>query len=108
MTQESSFNELFWPQAIRGVGLIMTMVPTTNLALGTLPPLRVANASCLFTVCRNLGGAVGIAFLNTLMLHYNWLHQQEFSAGMSIARPEVQAWLSQTAARLQSAGVADP
>ena len=108
MTQESSFNELFWPQAIRGVGLIMTMVPTTNLALGTLPPLRVANASGLFTVCRNLGGAVGIAFLNTLMLHYNSLHQQELSAGMSIARPAVQAWLSQEAARLQAAGVADP
>lgn len=108
MTQESSFNELFWPQAIRGIGLILTMVPTTNLALGTLPPARVANASGLFTVCRNLGGAVGIAFLNTLLLHYNALHQQELSAGMSMARPEVQAWLSQASARLQAAGVPDP
>ncbi|KCZ93907.1 DHA2 family efflux MFS transporter permease subunit [Hyphomonas johnsonii] len=108
MTHETGFNQLFWPQAIRGVGLILTMVPTTNLALGTLPPERVANASGLFTVCRNLGGAVGIAFLNTLLLRYTMLHEQDLGAGMSPARPEVQAWLAQAAARLQALGVADP
>ena len=108
LTSESGFHELFWPQALRGAGLIMTMVPTTNLALGTLPPDRVANASGLFTVCRNLGGAVGIAMLNTMMLHYNRLHEQEIASGLSLSRPDVQTFLSTMTARMQAAGVPDP
>ena len=108
LTSESGFSELFWPQALRGAGLILTMVPTTNLALGTLPADRVANASGLFTVCRNLGGAVGIAMLNTMMLHYNRLHEQEIASGLSPARPDVQNFLSMMTARMQAAGVPDP
>jgi DHA2 family multidrug resistance protein len=108
MTSETSFSELFWPQALRGMGLILTMVPTTNLALGTLPPERVANASGLFTVCRNLGGAIGIAVLTTMMLHYNQLHEQLLASGLSMSRPDVQTFLSSMTARMQAAGVPDP
>lgn len=108
LSEQSSFNELFWPQALRGAGLILTMVPTTNLALGTLAPDRVANASGLFTVCRNLGGAVGIAVLNTMMLHFNRLHEQEIASGLSLARPDVQNFLATMTARMQAAGVPDP
>ena len=108
LNTESGFAELFWPQALRGGGLILTMVPTTNLALGTLPPERVANASGLFTVCRNLGGAVGIALLNTMMLHYNRLHEQAIASGLSLSRPDVQTFLATMTARMEAAGVADP
>ncbi|MGB2178656.1 MAG: MFS transporter, partial [Hyphomonas sp.] len=96
------------PQALRGAGLILTMVPTTNLALGTLPPERVANASGLFTVCRNLGGAIGIAVLTTMMISFNQMHQQQIANGLSLARPEVQSFLSSMTARMQAAGVPDP
>lgn len=108
MTSESSFRELFWPQALRGAGLILTMVPTTNLALGTLPPERVANASGLFTVCRNLGGAIGIAVLTTMMLRFNQMHEQMIASGLSMSRPDVQTFLSTMTARMQAAGIPDP
>lgn len=108
LTSQSGFNELLWAQALRGSGLILTMVPVTNLALGTLPRERVANASGLFTVCRNLGGAIGISVLTTMLQHYGRLHEQEIFAGLSPARPEVQSFLSATQARLQAAGVANP
>jgi DHA2 family multidrug resistance protein len=36
---------LFWPQIFRGVGLMLAMVPINNVALGTLAPERVKNAS---------------------------------------------------------------
>jgi DHA2 family multidrug resistance protein len=50
------------------------------LALGTLPPERVKNASGLFNLMRNLGGAVGLAVINTLLndrwdLHIQRLHE---------------------------------
>jgi MFS transporter, DHA2 family, multidrug resistance protein len=108
LTADSSFEELFWPQAFRGAGLIMSMVPSNFLALGTVPPEKLPNAAGLVTVCRNLGGAVGLAALNTMRLNYGNLHQQELAAGMDPARPEVQAWLAETESRLRMLGESDP
>ena len=52
------------------------MVPINNVALGTLPPERLKNASGLFNLTRNLGGAVGLALINTL-LNNRWdMHLQ--------------------------------
>jgi len=80
MTADWDFWELFWPQVLRGVGLMMAMIPINNIALGTLPPERVKNASGLFNLTRNLGGAVGLAALTTLLndrtdLHLTRLHE---------------------------------
>jgi DHA2 family multidrug resistance protein len=108
MTSETGFEQLFWPQVMRGVGLIMTMVPTTTLAIGFLKPELVANASGIFTSVRNLGGAIGIALLNTMMLHFRSLHEQELAAGMDPSRPEVQDFISRSTAALQASGAADP
>ena len=108
LTAESSFEELFWPQAFRGAGLIMAMVPSNFIALGTLPPMKLPNAAGLITVCRNLGGAIGLAALNTMRLNYNNLHTQELSAALDPTRPEVQAWLAEAEARLRMLGEGDP
>ena len=61
LTKDWDFWELFWPQVFRGVGLMLAMMPINNISLGTLPPERVKNASGLFNLMRNLGGAVGLA-----------------------------------------------
>jgi DHA2 family multidrug resistance protein len=108
MTADASFEELFWPQALRGAGLIMSMVPSNFVALGTLPPMSLPNATGLVTVCRNLGGAVGLAALNTMRLNYTNMHTQELGVGFDPARPEVQSWLQQAEANLRAMGAADP
>ena len=61
ITRDYDFYELLVPQILRGIGMMCAMVPTNNIALGTLPPDRVKNASGLFNLTRNLGGAVGLA-----------------------------------------------
>jgi DHA2 family multidrug resistance protein len=81
LTKDWDFWELFWPQVFRGVGIMIAMIPVNNIALGTLPPDRVKNASGLFNLTRNLGGAVGLAALTTLLndrtdLHLARLHEQ--------------------------------
>lgn len=67
LTKDWGFHELIWPQIFRGVSLMFCMVPINNVALGTLPPERLKNASGLFNLTRNLGGAVGLALINTLL-----------------------------------------
>lgn len=61
LTADWDFNELLMPQILRGCSLMLCMVPINNLALGTLPPSLMKNASGLFNLTRNLGGAVGLA-----------------------------------------------
>ena len=67
ITADWDFWELFVPQVLRGVSLMLCMVPINNLALGTMPPDRIKNASGLFNLTRNLGGAFGLALINTLL-----------------------------------------
>ncbi len=74
ITKDWDFWELFWPQVFRGVGLMLSIVPINNIALGTLPPERLKNASGLYNLMRNLGGAVGLALLTTILNDRTDLH----------------------------------
>ncbi|HEY4986333.1 MAG TPA: DHA2 family efflux MFS transporter permease subunit [Bradyrhizobium sp.] len=74
ITRDYDFYELLLPQVLRGVGMMCAMVPTNNIALGTLPPDRVKNASGLFNLTRNLGGALGLALINTVLNDRTDLH----------------------------------
>ena len=80
VTRDWDFWELLVPQMLRGFSLMTAMVPINNVALGTLSPTRLKNASGLFNLTRNLGGAVGLACINTVMnnrwdLHLTRLHE---------------------------------
>ena len=74
ITRDYDFYELLMPQILRGVGMMFAMVPTNNIALGTLAPDRVKNASGLFNLTRNLGGAVGLAVINQVLNDRTDLH----------------------------------
>jgi DHA2 family multidrug resistance protein len=81
MTKDWDFNELLIPQILRGLSLMLIMIPVTNTALGTTAPYKLKNASGLFNLMRNLGGAFGLAIINTLInkrldLHLARLHEQ--------------------------------
>ena len=61
ITKDWDFYEFLVPQILRGISLMLVMIPITNSALGTMPPQKLKNASGLFNLTRNLGGAVGLA-----------------------------------------------
>ncbi|MDE3175044.1 MAG: DHA2 family efflux MFS transporter permease subunit [Pseudomonadota bacterium] len=76
VTPDWDFYELLWPQVFRGVFMMLCMVPINNLALGTMPPAKMKNASGLFNLTRNLGGALGLAVINTVLDKRMDLHLQ--------------------------------
>ena len=87
LTADWDFWELLWPQIWRGVGLMCAMIPINNMALGTLPPARVKNASGLFNLMRNLGGAVGLAAINTFLNDRTDLHIERLHESVTWSRP---------------------
>ncbi|MGA7071291.1 DHA2 family efflux MFS transporter permease subunit [Bradyrhizobium sp.] len=63
----ADFDEMFWPQVLRGIAIMFCLLPPTRLALGALTPQQVPDASGLFNLMRNLGGAIGIAVIDTIL-----------------------------------------
>ncbi|MCX7062294.1 MAG: DHA2 family efflux MFS transporter permease subunit [Gammaproteobacteria bacterium] len=93
LTAEWGYGEFLLPQILRGCGLIFAFIPMTNLALGTLPLSEVNNASGLYTLTRNLGGAVGLALVATMINERTWLHWQTLAESTRASREPVRAML---------------
>ena len=80
------------------------MIPITNVALGTLAPDRLKNASGLFNLSRNLGGAVGLAALNTVLDHRIDLHLARLHEAVNWSRQPAQEMLTNLTARFHDFG----
>lgn len=76
----ADFDEMFWPQIVRGVGIMFCLLPPTRMALGALPEAEVADASALFNLMRNLGGAIGIALIDTILYGRSLIHGEMLRA----------------------------
>jgi DHA2 family multidrug resistance protein len=74
------FDELLAPQLLRGVALLLCLLPITRLALGQLPAHQVPQASSLFNLMRNVGGAVGLALIDTIIETRGTAHAESIVA----------------------------
>ena len=54
-------------QIFRALGQPMVLVPLSILATAMIPPSQAGSASSLYNILRNLGGAIGIAALATIL-----------------------------------------
>jgi MFS transporter, DHA2 family, multidrug resistance protein len=78
-TYRTDFAELFWPQVLRGAGVVLCLLPTTALALEGRNGEDLANASSLYNLLRNLGGAVWIALVDTVLQVRGPVHAAELA-----------------------------
>ena len=80
LTTNSGFADFVMPQGLRGASVLFVMLPANQLALGRLPTHCVKNASSLYNLMRNLGGAFGLAAIDTVAtwrLAHHHLHLKE-------------------------------
>jgi MFS transporter, DHA2 family, multidrug resistance protein len=108
LTSQSAFWDFFWPQAMRGCGLIICFATLSNLALGTLPQSQIQSGSGLFNLTRNLGGAIGLAVLSTLTDYFNVFHRTQLGQAMNVGDPMFQERIAASTARMTSLGIANP
>jgi len=95
LTNQTAFWEMLLPQALRGFSLMFVMLPANQIALGTLPPLQLKNASGLYNLMRNLGGAIGLALINTVASSRLDIHRAHLDEQVTWARPAAQNMLNQ-------------
>jgi DHA2 family multidrug resistance protein len=65
VTPQWGFGEWLAPQLLRGFSVMLCIVPSVGMALGGFAMTELRYASALFNLMRNLGGAIGIAVVNT-------------------------------------------
>lgn len=79
-TPATDYAAMFWPQVVRGAAIMFCLLPPTRLALALLAPARVPDGSGLFNLMRNLGGAIGIALIDTVIYGRAPLHGERLLA----------------------------
>jgi len=70
------------------------------MALGALSPTQLKMSSALFNTMRNLGGAIGIACINTWINDRTNKHWHDLADNLTAANPRVQTWLANVMNRL--------
>jgi MFS transporter, DHA2 family, multidrug resistance protein len=108
LTNQTGFWELVVPQAVRGIALMFCYVPANMIALGSLPQDTMKNAAGLYNLMRDLGGAIGLASIGTVMnvrLHFHWNRLIE---DINPARAGVQQFLDAQTSRFESLIAGDP
>jgi MFS transporter, DHA2 family, multidrug resistance protein len=102
LTNQAGYTELFVPQILRGVALMFCYLPANMIALGSVPQAKLKNAAGLYNLTRDLGGAIALATIGTLMnqrLHFHWNRLIE---DINPARPAVQHFLDTQVNRLET------
>jgi DHA2 family multidrug resistance protein len=108
LTAEWGFDELLVPQMLRGSGLMFCMIPANVIALGKLDHSTLKDASGLYNLLRNLGGALGLAVLNTQLSERIAYHYQRLGEHVSAGRAVTEGWIAGLSARYETQITGDP
>lgn len=84
-------HEFFWPLIFRGMGLACLFPTIMTLAMGTLPRNMVASGAAIVSMMGQVGGAVGIGVLTTLLQRWEQLHRTHLSKNISEGNPIYQS-----------------
>jgi DHA2 family multidrug resistance protein len=76
----ADFHEMIVPQALRGAAIMFCLLPPTRIAMGHLCADQVADGSGLFNLMRNLGGAIGLALIDTVIFSRVPIHVGRIAA----------------------------
>ena len=108
MTADWDFNELVVPQVMRSIGMMLIYPALTRFALGNVQPQLMKSSSALFNLSRQLGGAIGLALLNSLLTERSHFHWQRLAEKVNAARPDVQAQMDRLRERAGDLATVDP
>ena len=106
VTTEWGFWEFAWIQALRGSGIMLAMLAAQQVTMSTMPVHLVKNASGLVNLFRNVGGAFGLALLNTSLTTNTAVHMGELTSAITVSDAGMQTMLAGMAARMS--GSIDP
>jgi DHA2 family multidrug resistance protein len=83
MSSDTAAPQLLWPNIVRALGQALAFAPLSAVATSGIEPENAGSASALFNMMRNLGGAIGIAALQTFQSKREQFHSNVLSNAIS-------------------------
>jgi DHA2 family multidrug resistance protein len=107
MTNDYATDQLFWPNIVRAVGQALVFAPLSAVATAGIEPENAGSASGLFNMMRNLGGAVGIAVLQTFLTKREQYHSNVLMRSVSLLEQATRTRIEQLTQYFVNHGVID-
>jgi DHA2 family multidrug resistance protein len=108
MSADYARDQLLLPNIIRAVGQALCFAPLSAVATAGIEPENAGSASALFNMMRNLGGAIGIASLQTFVTKREQFHSNMLNGAVSSLDQATRLRIDQLTGYFLSHGVSDP
>ena len=80
LNMNAGYWDIFWPQFFQGMGLGMLFTPLATVSMDRISLQQMGNATSLFNLMRNIGGAAGIAVVQTMLVRQRQTHTNSLVA----------------------------
>ncbi len=108
MSIDYSGDQFWLPNVVRAIGQALVITPLTAVAMLAIAPKDAGDASGLFNMLRNLGGAVGTAALATVITKREQFHSNIIGQAVTVYRDEVRQRIEAMTGYFMAHGVSDP
>jgi DHA2 family multidrug resistance protein len=100
--------QFIFSSLVRALAQSMVMTPLSAIAVAGIEREYAGSAAALFNMVRNLGGAIGIAVLQTFLTKREQFHSDVMTAQVSLLNNATRTRLNQLARSFMVHGVSDP
>jgi len=104
---DNSGPQLFWPNITRALGQAIVLTPLLAITMVGIAPKETGAASGLFNMMRNLGGAIGVALIETYFTKREQFHSFIINQHVSLFEPATRARLAGLQQHFMAAGDAN-
>jgi len=108
VTEDWSFWHFALLQAVRSLGTMIAMTGSQQITIATLPTSLMKEASGLLNLIRNVGGAVGLALLSTVISHQTAVHYGELTERVNSGNQASLDMMANLGAMMQQSASMDP
>ncbi len=84
ITPDYAADQLLIPNIVRAIGQALVLTPLTGVANAGIEASNLGSASAIYNMARNLGGAIGIAVLQTFLTQREQFHSNVLTAQVSL------------------------
>ncbi len=92
---------------VRALAQVLTMAPLSAIAIAGIEHEHAGSASALFNAMRNMGGAVGIAMIQTFLTKREQFHSAILSSQVTLLDESTRQRIERLAGYFRSSGVSD-
>ena len=100
--------QFFSANLVRAIACSLVMTPLSAIAVADVEREHAPSAAAAFNMSRNLGGAIGIALLQTFLTKREQFHSNVLTAQISLLSAVTRARLDRMASYFMARGVSDP